>query len=85
MPGDRHVDFTASLCRDFNGIRELCCSTNVAVPENTNGVFSLSLQNLNEILKHHSAMAAKVHALEHVHGVEENAAAWLASWTSGED
>lgn len=50
VPVDPHVNVCARLCRDFDAIRELCCSINVSIPENTSGVASWALLNLKALL-----------------------------------
>lgn len=46
---DSHIDILVSLCEDFDAVRQIGHPANIAVPENTYGVFSLALQNLNAI------------------------------------
>lgn len=72
LPVDPQVVVRVSLRRDFKAIRYLCRLANLAIPENASGVFSLSLQNLNAILKRDSAVAANADAFKRVCVVEKS-------------
>lgn len=78
MPVDSHVDVHATPHRDSDAISVSCRSKSVAVPQNVSKVISLALQNLNAITEGDYVVAAKAMALEHLHVIEETAAASLA-------
>lgn len=60
MPVDFQVEIHAIICQDFDAIRELCRSPNVAIPEDAIIVLRLELQNLNCIMECSSAVAANL-------------------------
>lgn len=53
----------------------------MVIPEDASAVFSLALQNLNDIIEHNSAVTAKADALERVGVVEKTGAKTLGRWT----
>lgn len=56
-------------------------SVNVALPENSSNVFSLALQDLNNIMEHNFAAATKAEALDRPCVVEDSVAASLPGGT----
>lgn len=74
VPISFNVDVRGWLNQEFDAIGKLCHTTKAAVPDNENGVFSLAWQNLNAVLLHYFAIAARMTLLEHVCVDEETEA-----------
>lgn len=81
MPVDSPIHSQASIRRNLDTIRELCCSADVTIPKDANEVFSLTLQNVDAIPEQDSTVTAKYIAPESVYVGKETAATSLGGWT----
>lgn len=83
MEFDSHVDVCARPRHDFDASFEICHSANMAGKENSNGVFSLDLKELQAVAQLDSVVEAWMVALECVCISEAPTTTRLTCWRLG--